>query len=90
MADVMPNNRRSSHIRGKIKVNKNRPYVVSGGIPLSTQIIGNDAAGYSFEWRKVRNIHPMRTALFAGVAKAPTILSATAAIANSPNYGFEL
>ena len=35
-----------------IKVGKNGPYVVSGGIPLNEQIIGIDAEGYSYEWRE--------------------------------------
>jgi CDGSH-type Zn-finger protein len=34
----------------KIRINKNGPYLVSGGIPLSEQIIGTDAEGYSCEW----------------------------------------
>ena len=33
-----------------IKVGKNGPYVVSGGIPLNEQIIGIDTEGYSYEW----------------------------------------
>lgn len=35
----------------KIITSKNGPYLVSGGIPLAKQIIGVDAAGYSYEWR---------------------------------------
>ena len=42
----------SSHDGSKIRVNKNGPYLVSGGIPLSKHTIGIDAAGYSFEWRE--------------------------------------
>jgi len=33
-----------------IKVSKNGPYIVSGGIPLNEQVIGIDAEGYSYEW----------------------------------------
>ena len=36
----------------KVKVFKNGPYLVSGGIPLAKQIIGIDAEGYSYEWRE--------------------------------------
>ena len=36
----------------KIKVFKNGPYLVSGGVPLAKQIIGIDAEGYSYEWRE--------------------------------------
>ena len=35
----------------KIKVSENGPYLVSGRIPLSKQIIGIDD-GYSYEWRE--------------------------------------
>jgi len=41
-----------SNERFKIYVSKNGPYLVSGGIPLAKQIIGIDAAGYSYEWRE--------------------------------------
>ena len=42
----------SSHDGSKIRISKNGPYLVSGGIPLAKQIIGIDAAGYSCEWRE--------------------------------------
>ena len=42
----------SSHDGSKIRTSKNGPYLVSGGIPLAKQIIGIDAAGYSYEWRE--------------------------------------
>jgi CDGSH-type Zn-finger protein len=42
----------SSHDESKIRTSKNGPYLVSGGIPLAKQIIGIDAAGYSYEWRE--------------------------------------
>ena len=35
----------------KIKVTEKGPYIVTGGIPLSEQIIGADEEGYSAEWR---------------------------------------
>jgi CDGSH-type Zn-finger protein len=35
----------------KIKVSKNGPYIVKGGIPLSEQTIITDNDGYSHEWR---------------------------------------
>jgi len=34
----------------KIRVTKNGPYLVSGGIPLAKQVIAIDAEGYSHEW----------------------------------------
>ena len=42
----------SSHNGPRIRTSKNGPYLVSGGIPLAKQIIGIDAAGYSYEWRE--------------------------------------
>jgi CDGSH-type Zn-finger protein len=36
----------------KIKISKNGPYLVSGGIPLSQQAIIVDSEGYSCEWRE--------------------------------------
>ena len=51
MANGMLNNRESSGIRGKIRISKNGPYLVSGGIPLANMIIGIDTEGYSYEWR---------------------------------------
>ena len=35
-----------------IKVSRNGPYIVSGGVSLNEQVIGIDAEGYSYEWRK--------------------------------------
>jgi CDGSH-type Zn-finger protein len=43
-----------SNNKFKIKVSKNGPYLVSGGIPLAEQIIVTDAEGYSREWRTGR------------------------------------
>ena len=44
MENVVPNSRPG------IKVSKNGPYIISGGIPLSEQVIGIDGEGYSYEW----------------------------------------
>ena len=49
----------SSHDGSKIRTSKNGPYLVSGGIPLSRQIIGIDAEGYSYEWRQDK-IYPSK------------------------------
>jgi len=43
---------KSSHDGFKIRISKNGPYLVSGGIPLAKQIIGIDTADYSYEWRE--------------------------------------
>ncbi len=40
----------------KIVVTKDGPYVVSGRIPLTEQIITNDRDGFSCEWRKGEEI----------------------------------
>ena len=47
-----------SHNRSKIRISKNGPYLVSGGIPLAKQIIGIDAARYSYEWREGKKYPP--------------------------------
>ena len=36
----------------RITVRKDGPFLTSGGIPLSTGIIGIDAEGFSYEWRE--------------------------------------
>jgi CDGSH-type Zn-finger protein len=36
----------------KIQVSKNGPYLISGGIPLTKNVIGIDAEGYSYKWRE--------------------------------------
>jgi CDGSH-type Zn-finger protein len=36
----------------KIRISRNGLYLVSGGIPLSEQIIGTNAEGYSSEWHQ--------------------------------------
>jgi len=46
----MPKNTNPSKVKGKIKVTKDGPYTVSGGIPLSRQTIGINDQGYSTEW----------------------------------------
>jgi len=43
---------KESNQRFKIHVSKNGPYLVSGGIPISEQIIGTDDEGYSRKWHK--------------------------------------
>ena len=41
----------------KIKVNKNGPYTVTGGIPLSDQIMIPDAEGLSTGWKEGKRFH---------------------------------
>jgi CDGSH-type Zn-finger protein len=36
----------------KITITKNGPYVVSGDVPLSIEIITNNKEGYSWDWKK--------------------------------------
>ena len=43
---------KESNERFKIYVSRNGPYLASGGIPLSEQIIDTDAEGYSWKWHK--------------------------------------
>jgi CDGSH-type Zn-finger protein len=38
----------------KIKVTENGPYIITGGVPLTTQKIVLDAEGQSLEWRETR------------------------------------
>jgi CDGSH-type Zn-finger protein len=38
--------------KGRIKIIKNGPYLVTGKIPLTEMIIGTDEDGFSKEWRK--------------------------------------
>jgi CDGSH-type Zn-finger protein len=38
------------HDESKVRVSKDGPYLVSRGIPLTKQIVGIDAAGYSYKW----------------------------------------
>jgi CDGSH-type Zn-finger protein len=52
MSDEAPIKHKTSHVRGKIKVGKNGPYLVLGSIPLSRQIIGINTVGDSYEWRE--------------------------------------
>lgn len=44
---------------GKIKVSKNGPYIVTGGVPLTTSEICNDDEGYCRSWREVKR-YPMQ------------------------------
>src|SRR5512140_2380966 len=43
----------------KIKVPKNGPYLVTGGIPLSEETIGADEEGSSAEWRQTK-VYPLQ------------------------------
>ena len=43
--------KKPSNNRFKIKVSRNGPYIVSGGIPLAENIIITDAKGISYKWR---------------------------------------
>jgi CDGSH-type Zn-finger protein len=45
--------------KSKIKVTKNGPYLVTGGIPLSKQEIIADAQGTAYEWREIEK-YPLR------------------------------
>jgi CDGSH-type Zn-finger protein len=45
----------------RIKVERNGPLLVSGGIPLANHTIGIDAAGHSYEWRQGKQYPPMET-----------------------------
>ena len=51
MATNKPAFKKPSNNRFKIKVSRNGPYIVSGGIPLAENIIVTDAKGISYEWR---------------------------------------
>lgn len=56
------NNKRNSKTQNtvpSIKVTRNGPYLVSGGVPLAKQTIGIDPAGYSYEWREGEQ-YPLR------------------------------
>jgi len=53
-------NQPSNH-RLKIKVRKNGPFLVSGGIPVAEQTIIPDAEGFSHEWREGRE-YPLQEA----------------------------
>jgi len=45
------NHANGAHAGYRIKVTRNGPYVVSGGVPLSKQIIVSDANGDPLSWR---------------------------------------
>jgi CDGSH-type Zn-finger protein len=47
------------HIKGRIKVQKAGPYVVSGGVPLADCTVVTDSQGYPRSWRKDKD-YPMR------------------------------
>jgi len=44
--------------RPKIKVTKNGPYIVTGGIPLIKMVIETDEEGHSLSWREVETYPP--------------------------------
>jgi CDGSH-type Zn-finger protein len=45
----------------KIVITQNGPYVVSGSVPLSVQVIGTNADGGSWEWEPGRTLPPEAT-----------------------------
>jgi len=52
-------NNSSDDFHGKIRVTKDGPYIVSGGIPLIQEEIGTNAEGDSVEWR-TKKVYPFR------------------------------
>ncbi len=46
---------------GKILVTKDGPYMVSGSVPLSMQVIGTNAEGGSWEWEEGRTLKSQET-----------------------------
>ena len=50
MAIKKKSNNKPSNDRLKIKVSKNGPYIISGGIPLEESIIIRDKDGISYKW----------------------------------------
>jgi len=50
-----------NHNKLKIKVTKNGPYVVSGGVPLTRQIIVLDADGQCLRWREIQKYPVQQT-----------------------------
>ena len=50
--------RANGRVRGKIKVSKDGPYSVSGGIPLEKWVVVTDSQGYSHSWRKDKDYEP--------------------------------
>ncbi|MFC2062756.1 CDGSH iron-sulfur domain-containing protein [Chloroflexota bacterium] len=48
----------SANYGHKIRISKNGPYLVSGGLPLTQRIIGINTDGYSYEWREGKEYPP--------------------------------
>jgi len=45
--------------KGKIKIKKNGPYIVTGGLPLIRMVIEIDDDGYPYNWREIER-YPFR------------------------------
>ncbi|MFH1031490.1 MAG: CDGSH iron-sulfur domain-containing protein [Chloroflexota bacterium] len=54
-------NEKTNSTLPRIKITKNGPYCVSGGVPLSKQTIGIDPEGNSYEWREGKQYPKMET-----------------------------
>ncbi len=54
-------NKREKRSKFKIKVTKNGPYVVTGGVPLYGKKIVLDADGQSLEWRETKKYAELQT-----------------------------
>ncbi len=61
MSNSKPIDGASRNNRFKIKVTKNGPYTVTGGVPLTTQKIILDADGQSLEWRETKRYPEQQT-----------------------------
>ena len=61
----------------KITVSKNGPYIVTGGVPLTTEEICNDNEGYCHTWRQVKKYPLQDKYALSGAATRRTSLSAT-------------
>lgn len=48
----------TSTVKSRIKVTRNGPYIVSGGVPLSEQTIAVDSDGQCHGWRQTREYPP--------------------------------
>ena len=44
--------KKSEHLKAKIEITKDGPYLVSGGLPLSEQWIVTNAEGESLDYRE--------------------------------------
>jgi CDGSH-type Zn-finger protein len=50
---------RGQNVPAKITVSKNGPYIVTGGVPLTTSEICDDDEGFCRTWRQVK-VHPLQ------------------------------